>query len=337
LYRNPRSPVFVLRVGDAESSLLAAFERARDAESGLLKVCFLGNTRADYNVMLTRPDLPVEVGVGALEYLVKMAGNHVPFVEFQNVPAESWSGRVIRALYEKLPRNRTLLKTRGTCAVDLPGLVEEYESHLGERSRHHFRYDLRRLEREHEVEFRVYRDACEECLQAIESVDRARWGAESRYRVPARRQFEHSIARAMAGQGVYLAVVLFLDGRPAAFLWGGVVKGRLLVDRTGYDPALPRKLSVGKVTDFYGVRLAIQMGIKVFDLTRGRESYKKWLGANEHTNLYLRIYRTVLDRRITESCETIMARFQSSRTLTRAFHELRGGRLRQLLRSSPPV
>jgi CelD/BcsL family acetyltransferase involved in cellulose biosynthesis len=331
-FRNPRSPLFVLRIGETEPLLRAVFERTRDVESGMRKLCFLGNTRADYNVMLTRPDLPVEVGVEALEHLVKIAGRSVPFIEFQNVPAESWSGRVVKALYERLPRNRTSLRTRGTFAIDLPGSVDKYISHLGAGTRWRLRHDIRRLESAHKVDFRVYRDACEECLQVIESIDRARWGAESRYRVPARRQFERAIARAMAEQGIYVAFVLILDGRPAAFVWGSVVRGRLLHDRTGYDRALPRELHVGMVVNFYGVRHAIQMGLRVFDLTRGRESYKQRLGAAEHTNLHIRIYRSVLDRRITKSCEAVVARFLYSRTLQRAFHELRGGRLRQLPR-----
>jgi CelD/BcsL family acetyltransferase involved in cellulose biosynthesis len=136
----------------------------------------------------------------------------------------------------------------------------------------------------------------------------------------------------MAEQGIYVAFVLILDGRPAAFVWGSVVRGRLLHDRTGYDRALPRELHVGMVVNFYGIRHAIQMGLRVFDLTRGRESYKQRLGAAEHTNLHIRIYRSVLDRRITKSCEAVVARFLYSRTLQRAFHELRGGRLRQLPR-----
>jgi CelD/BcsL family acetyltransferase involved in cellulose biosynthesis len=312
--------------------LLAAFERARDVESGMLKLCFLGNTRADYNVLLTQPGLPVEIGVEALEHLVEAARRSAPFVEFQNVPSESWSGSVIRALYEKLPRSRTLLKTRATFAIDLPGSENEYLSHLGSGTRWRLRRDMRRLETEHKVDFRTYRDADEECLQAVEAVDRARWGHESRYRVPARRQFEHAIARAMAEQGVYLAVVLILDGRPAAFVWGGLIRDRLLQDRTGHDPTLPPKLHVGMVANFYAVRLAIQQGLKVFDLTRGRENYKQRLGATEHTNLTLRVYRSVPDRKLTESCEITMARLQSSKTLMRAFHALRGGSLRQLLR-----
>ena len=331
-YRNPAFPLFALRVGETEPLLLAAFERARDVESGLTKLCFLGNTRADYNVMLARPDLPVDVGVEALEHLVKAAGRSVPFIEFQNVPAESWSGHVVKALYERLPRNRTSLRTRGTFAIDLPGSVDEYISHLGAGTRWRFRHDIRRLESEHKVDFKTYRDASEECLQAIETIDRARWGVESRYRVPARRQFERAVARAMAERGIYLAIILILDGRPAAFLWGSVVRDRLLQDRTGYDRALPRDLHVGMLVNFYAARLAVQLGLKVFDLTRGRESYKQRLGAAEHTNLHLRSYRSVLDRRITRSCEAIMARLQSSKALMRAFHELRGGRLRQLPR-----
>jgi CelD/BcsL family acetyltransferase involved in cellulose biosynthesis len=275
--------------------------------------------------MLARRSLPVQTGIDALAHLVRATRNSVPFIDFSNVPASSWTGQVLLGLHESLPQNTTVLRKTDTYAVVLPKSIEEYLNGLGERSRRDFHYDLRRLKREYEVEFKAHRKVSEECLQAIEKVDKARWGSVSGYGVRGYREFERSVARALADRGNYLAV-LYLNGQAAAFLWGAVLTNRLMVDRVGHDPGIAPKLSIGKVTNSFSIQYAIEQGLELFDLTRGAESYKKWLGATARTNLHLRIYRTPFDRWLTKRCSSVLAAGRASETVRYFFHALQGRR-----------
>ena len=69
----------------------------------------------------------------------------------------------------------------------------------------------------------------------------------------------------------------------------------LKVATIGYDSSVPGKFSTGKVTNFYAIEYCIQQGYSEYDLTRGSEDYKKWMGACLYTNVHVRLYRSRLD------------------------------------------
>jgi CelD/BcsL family acetyltransferase involved in cellulose biosynthesis len=94
--------------------------------------------------------------------------------------------------------------------------------------------------------------------------------------------------------GMYRAFVLYLDGVPAAFVTGVLVRDSFKVPHVAYDPAVPGKYSVGKVVHFKAIEYCIQEGYREYDLTRGSEGYKRLLGGQSHTNLHLRVYRSRL-------------------------------------------
>jgi hypothetical protein len=148
------------------------------------------------------------------------------------------------------------------------------------------------------VEFRVYagENLLDEALDAIETIDRARWGTNSRYCVAAQRRFEREVAHALCSMGIYRAFVLYLDGKPRAFVTGCVVHNQLKVSSIGFDRFLPGRWSIGKIANFYAIEHCIENGLEEYDLTRGGEQYKKWFGATPSSNLHVRWYRSTVDR-----------------------------------------
>ncbi len=278
---------------------LAAFFICRDQSSWVSKAAFLGDKRPDYHLILAVPNLPETVGHQMLERFVLKLKTRVSLIELSNIPLNSYTGRVIEQFFkdEHWLRPTTLKWQTQTYAVPLPATVEKYQEQLGPRSRRDFNYERRLLSREFSVEFRVC-STLEDLggtLDAVEMVDRARWGANSRYCIGSHCVFERSVARASCEMGIYRAFLLYLNGKASSFVTGAVVRNLLKASSIGYDRSVPGKFSAGKVTNFYAIEYCIQQGYSEYDLTRGSEDYKKWMGAQPHTNLHVRLYRSRLD------------------------------------------
>jgi CelD/BcsL family acetyltransferase involved in cellulose biosynthesis len=294
---------------------LAAFFLCRDRSSWVRKAAFLGDKRPDYHVILVQPGVAENVGCQILEAFVDKFQNQVPFIELSNIPEGSYTrSSVERFLREReQPNSLTERWVRESYAVPLPDTLDEYLKQLGSRSRRDFRYDRKKLCSEFSVDFRVYSqpDHLDEALDAVEAVDRARWGANSRYYLASERAFERAIGRALCKMGLYRAFVIYLNGKPAAFVTGAVVRNAFKVASIGFDRSLPSRLSVGKVANFYAIEHCIQHGCREYDLTRGGEAYKKWLGAVPTGNLHARVYRSKMDRWLESSGQKVLSLLRS--------------------------
>ncbi|MEK7412793.1 MAG: GNAT family N-acetyltransferase, partial [Planctomycetota bacterium] len=243
-------------------------------------------------------DVPESAGMDLLRTVIRRQRWRAPTLALMNVPAESWTGRVIQAYGTRQEGETAELTESASFTVRLPRSIDEYVSGLSQRARRDFGYDRRRLAKEHVVEFRVHEgiEGIDEVIDQIEAIDIARWGGESMYRRPAQRAFERSLIKALAARRLLLAFLLYVDGKPATFAWGGLVRGIVEVARIAYDPALLPKLSIGKVTNFYAIEECIRRGYTEFDLARGGEAYKAWLGAVPEKLLTIQIHRSPMDR-----------------------------------------
>lgn len=291
--------VIVARDRTGHCLALAAFFARRDRRSGLRVASFLGEHDADYHMILCRPRLPEAVGSGMLEALLQRVGPSVSFIELSNVPVATWTGKVLQSfLGVGAPVVGPVRRWESqTYAVPLPRTVTQYVESLGPRTQRAYEYDARRLARDFNVGFRAYVELgdLESALDAIETVHRARWGAGSYWNRPADRTFHRMAARRFCEMGVYRAFVLYLNGDPAAFVAGVLVRGSFKVPQVGYDPTVPSRYSVGKVMHFKVIEYCINDGYLEYDLTRGSEGYKRMLGGQLHCNLHARLYRSRLD------------------------------------------
>ena len=153
-------------------------------------------------------------------------------------------------------------------------------------------------------------------------VDRARWGNNSRYCLSSERSFQRALAQALCDMGIYRSFVLYLNGRACAFVSGAVVRSSLKIASIGFDRSVPGRLSVGKVTNFYAIEHCIEHGYKEYDLTRGGEEYKKWLGAVPSMNLHVRRYRSRLDKVIDSSSKKIIDALRNQNWLRRFYQAM---------------
>jgi len=125
---------------------------------------------------------------------------------------------------------------------------------------------------------------------------------------------------------MYRAFILYLGDRPAAFVYGAVVRNEFKVTAIGRDPGIPGKYSVGTVTNNYAIERCILDGLSVYDLSRGSEEYKKWLGATARVNEHVRFYRTPVDRTIERLSRRVADAARSRPWLRQVARYIRGVR-----------
>lgn len=296
---------FVLRNAAGRMRVIALLVCSRDPANGIKALGFVGGRLSDYNMLLSGNDVPVQEGRRLLSRIFGKFRWPFPSIKLLNVPMNSWTGQVLSDyLPDLVDCSRVCTISYGEShAVLLPKTIDDYVNSLSQRARRHFGYERRRLSQACRVEFKVFEkpDGLSVILDQIEKIDLARWGSESKYRRPARRNFERSFIESLAEAGKLVVFILYLDGVAASFAWGAVVRGRVEVNRIAYDPGFPSKLSVGKVANFYAVEECIRRGYVEFDLTRGGEMYKSWLGATPSKLLSVEIFRSRLDSLIQQS------------------------------------
>ena len=289
-----------LRDGTGRCRAIAAVVRARDSATGLMTTASIGGAHSDYNMFLVGSGVPDSAVSDLLGTLLRRHRFRAPCLALTNVPAASATGRAIEAYRVTAAEAgaRAEFSEGESHVVRLPATLDEYLASLGGRSRRDFGYDRRKLSKEHTVAFRIHEgpEGIDAVIDQIEAIDRARWGTESLYERPGLRAFSREFLRALAGRRLLLAFLLDVSGRPATFAWGALVRGGLEVNRIAYDPTCAPKLSVGKVANFYAIEECIRRGLDRFDLTRGGEAYKGWLGTTAERVVHVRVHRSGLDR-----------------------------------------
>jgi CelD/BcsL family acetyltransferase involved in cellulose biosynthesis len=293
--------IFVLRHLDGSCALLGAFDVVRDKKSGLSKFAFVGDDRADYHALLAEPGLSTEVGAAVLREIVAFALGVGSLAELSNIPSTSWTGQSLERFFATNPQDQKLIERweSNTFAIGLPGTMEEYVEHLGPKIRRDYRNDLRRIQKEYSYDFRLYDKLDSKVdiwLEEIEAIDVARWGDLSKFTNPARRAFEREAMRAMLREGILKVFILYVDGCPVSFVVGASMHGRLLIDQISHRPAVLPKFSIGRLTNLMAVESSIGVGYHLYDLTRGGEAYKQWLGGQPSTNWHARFYRNRLSK-----------------------------------------
>lgn len=325
-YLAPRATpvVVVARDSSGRCRALCTVARTRDRSSLLSKLAFLGDEAPDYHHIVATPEVPISVGVAMIDYAVRALGSGA-FMQFGNVPERSYTGAVLGELISR-KRTRDANWTTETFSVPLPATLEEYLQQLSKRSRRHFGYDRRRLQKEYRVSFDVYStaDQLSVALDAIEAVDRGRWGADSRYASPAYRSFMRALADALVAHGIFRAYVLSVDDKPVSYVSGTVIRGELRTRAIAHDRAFPRQFSVGKVTNFYAIEHCIREGLAAYDLSRGAEAYKQSLGALPSTNIHYRRFRSKPEQRLYRASAAALRRLRSQDSLRRLYQRARG-------------
>ncbi len=177
--------------------------------------------------------------------------------------------------------------------VELPESWDAHVQSLSKKDRHELRRKLRRLEASGEAEYRVYdkdNDELPEALDDFVSLMGKSSEAKSDFLTPERRSFLETLTRTMADAESLQLAFLDVGGKPVSATMSFLEGDRLLLYNSGYDPEY-RHLSVGLLLKAYGLRGAIEQGLREYDFLRGNEPYKYDLGGNDRV-----LYRWQLAR-----------------------------------------
>jgi CelD/BcsL family acetyltransferase involved in cellulose biosynthesis len=170
--------------------------------------------------------------------------------------------------------------------IDLSGLTwERYLANLGSNVRKNINRYLRILPSSFEMRLACAREVGEvdDALDILIELHRKRWddtGLSEAFQTPDVIAFHRSFARLAAAEGWLRILVLWLNGQPAASLYGLRYGPTFYFYQSGFDPAF-RKHSVGVATMGLAIKTAIEEGASEYDFLHGDEEYKfHWASAN---------------------------------------------------------
>lgn len=163
--------------------------------------------------------------------------------------------------------------------IDLSGHDwDSYVSTLSKSQRYNFRRRQRKLEKDYEVKFEEAdsEESRSRCLKALVDLHLKRWdtkGGSDALEEDSHKDFHEIMTRKGLEQGWLKLYVLWLDGKPAAALYGYLYGGKFYFYQSGFDPDF-YKQSVGLVIMGLAIQKAIEAGAQEYDFLHGNESYK---------------------------------------------------------------
>jgi CelD/BcsL family acetyltransferase involved in cellulose biosynthesis len=213
-------------------------------------------------------------------------------------PASAWTAIVldnvdvgaewVRAMTSASPSVASLTTSRQSVLpyVALPGAWEEYLVSRSRNFRSEIGRKLRRLEREHEVRFRLSTDPSELAgdLDTFFRLHDARWDPRggSSSRSERARAFHTDFSGAALRRGWLRLWVMEIDGEPVASWYGWRLGERYSYYLAGFSPRWA-DASVGLLLLAHTVRSAIEEGASEYDMLLGEEPYKRRFATAERS------------------------------------------------------
>lgn len=290
VYGGSATPFVATLRGEGEGEDVAAIlPLVREGEGTRATIRFGGSSLGD----LFGPAAGVERARAeiARELAVELAGRRDwGALVLENVPTGAhWVGEFRSAGLSatRLPHRDEVLPH-----ASIEGVA--WEDFLAARSRN-FRSQLgrkqRRLERDHEVAFRLVEAGSElpNALDAFTRLHHARWDERggSKALTDQSRAFHDAFARAALDHGWLRLWLLDVDDEAVAAWYGWRIGERYAYYLAGFDPAWGRQ-SVGLLLQAHTVRAASEEGAAVYDLLLGGEEYKgRFADGEERVSTYV--------------------------------------------------
>lgn len=168
----------------------------------------------------------------------------------------------------------------GVCPfIRLTGLSwESYLTALGAAHRYNFKRRLKNLMRDFDARLERIRSEAErrEALAALVSLHNMRWGTRGHagaFSTPGLLSFHEEMTRIALERGWLRLFVLWLEGKPAASIYGFRYGRKFYFYQSGFDPGYAKQ-SVGLVIMGLAIQSAIEEEVEEYDLLHGDEPYK---------------------------------------------------------------
>lgn len=160
---------------------------------------------------------------------------------------------------------------------------EDFVSAQSRNMKEKLRRNTRKLEKQHELNFRLCEDPdrLQDDLDTLIRLHRARWGeGEGAFQREDVVAFHHDFAAAALAQGWLRLWTMEIDGEPAAAWYGYRFGGIESFYQSGRDPSFDR-FSIGFLMLMRTVQAAFEDGLDRYAFLRGDEPYKDRLAESD--------------------------------------------------------
>ena len=257
-----------------------------------LKVAaFIGTNGTDYLDFIINPDIP-----GAAEALVGFIFGQAGWdaLDLHQIPQASLTADLISTKAKSCGFAAEKIIQDLAFNTELPDNWDDYLVTLSKKFRWNVQYYTRRLNREHEVVFRLSDvQSIEKDIGLFFKLHQKRFMAKKKpgaYLNPKFRKFHAGLAAALQKCGWLSLYVMEIDKEPVAALYGFSFADSFYYYLGGFEPTWGA-MSVSTVLIARAIEDAISAGLHNFNFLRGQESYKQKWQAQESAN-----YRLIVSR-----------------------------------------
>ena len=228
------------------------------------------------------------------------------------VPGQPMGDRLAFPRISLLPDAIRYVPTQGIrYYVELSGSFEGYLAKFSSKTRSTLKRKVRRLAERSggSVDWREYRTPEElDAFYALARTVAARTYQEQLLDagLPETPDFQEEL-RTLARAGNARGYLLFLDGRPIAYLFCPLQQGAVLYEHLGYDP-VHRELSPGTVLQYHVLERLFAEGIhSVFDFTEGEGEHKRLFSTSAQRCADVYLFRRTVANALTVAVHAALA------------------------------
>jgi CelD/BcsL family acetyltransferase involved in cellulose biosynthesis len=261
----------------------------------LKKIEFIGRPDSDYHEFLISSD---EKKIVKLYFDHLINSNYKWFVlELKNVPEFSTSTNFLRFMVNANPNFQERKATQCPFLL-LPNSYDEFYLNLKGKFRSNIRNRENKLKKIGSVDYRTYKDfpSLDTALKVFFELNRKRFrakGIKGYFEDGSRKNFHIEIAKIFAAKGYLHLGFLVVNEKPVAADYSFKYKQKLYAFLSGFDPEYS-KYGVGRISELYHIKSAIEEGINEYDWMRGFEPYIREWTASSKNNLEFRYIRNIL-------------------------------------------
>ena len=297
---------------------------------------FMGSPLSDYTDVIILPGQE-QVVLDALAIYLRSTCGEWDVFDMENVSEKSNAWKLLTRLLDT--HGIPMFNHNGTVCqqITLPPTYDLFLQGLGPHVRDNLQRKCKRLQKEQTVEYEIFRNETDDIPFAVEAFARIhgdRWrslGYPSAFDDGGLLQFHTEVARKFARRGWLRLAFLKVDNQRVAVDFSFSYKNRLYMYQcNAFGPERIMKCSPGSLVKVLSIQRAIGEGVRILDLMRGNEPYKRWeWKATSSSNWMIRgisPYRSGRFRAFLYLSYELF--FKSRRRLQREYYEFRRFRIR---------
>ena len=239
------------------------------------KLEFIGSPNADYNnfILLKKENECLQLFMSHLS-----EDSDWDLLELRDVREGSASAKILQTAINNRAPKMSMMVNNICPYIDLPASMDEFMTTLSANMRRNIRKKMRKLRKDHKVDFKSYRDfsSIEDAMETFFDLHQRRWtstGGTGVFASADFRAFHLKVAEAFSRTEWLGLNFLTADDEPISAEYSFDYDSKTYGYLTGFNPDYGR-YSTGTLSKMCAIEQSIQKGFREYDFARGSESYK---------------------------------------------------------------